>query len=471
MSVQLQRGANISLTKTAPSLQQVAIGLGWDAQSSTGAAIDLDASAFMLADTGRVPGDDYFIFFNQLRSPEGAVAHQGDNTTGLGAGDDEVIHVTLSQVPASIQKVVFTVTIYEAEARQQHFGMVNNAFIRVVNLANQQELARYNLTETVTSETAMIFGELYRYRDEWKFRAVGQGFAGGLPAMANTFGVDVEGTPAPPPAAPQSADRRVILEKKLAEKAPHLVSLAKKAAISLEKVNLSDHQAKVALCLDISGSMQGLYDSGKVQQLAERVLALGTRFDDDGAIDIFLFGEQAHNVGQMDIDNFSDFIKQIISRYPLEPNTLYDRAMQLIREFYFPGAPSGSLKDTAKSKLSLVRRFFSEGPTLEEYEPRPADQPVYVMFVTDGNTGNPSATEKQLQLSSYEPIFWQFMAIGQGGFHFLESLDDLKGRYLDNADFFSVADPLTIPDDRLYDLLMTEYPKWVNLARNKNLLP
>ncbi|KQV05599.1 MULTISPECIES: TerD family protein [unclassified Kitasatospora] len=191
MSVTLAKGGNVSLTKAAPNLTQVQIGLGWDARSTTGAAFDLDASA-LLCSGGRVPDDAHFVFYNNLRSPEGSVEHQGDNLTGDGDGDDETVVVNLELVPATIDKVVFAVSIYDAETRLQNFGQVSNAYIRVVNLADGQEIARYDLSEDASTETAMIFGELYRYQGEWKFRAVGQGYASGLRGIALDFGVNVQ---------------------------------------------------------------------------------------------------------------------------------------------------------------------------------------------------------------------------------------------------------------------------------------
>lgn len=251
--------------------------------------------------------------------------------------------------------------------------------------------------------------------------------------------------------------------EKLEKEAPQLIDLAKKADIVLEKVNLTKHQARVALCLDISASMSRLYASGKIQRFAERILALGSRFDDDGAIDIFLFGANAHQPGDMNLTNFQNFIATIQQRYPLEGNTLYGKAMKMIRDFYF--SSSGG-----KEKRSLFKSLLGGGNTGARNTPLQAEQPVYVMFVTDGATANRGEAEKQITWASYEPIFWQFMAIGSGGFNFLERLDDLHDRYADNADFFSVADPEAIADDRLYDLLMTEYPHWVQLAKNKGLL-
>ncbi|MFI6770908.1 TerD family protein [Streptomyces sp. NPDC050355] len=190
MTVTLAKGGNVSLSKAAPNLTQIMVGLGWDARSTTGAPFDLDASA-LLCHSGRVLGDQYFVFYNNLKSPEGSVEHTGDNLTGEGDGDDESILVDLSQVPEQVDKIVFPVSIHEADLRGQSFGQVSNAFIRIVNQADGSELARYDLSEDASSETAMIFGEVYRHSGEWKFRAVGQGYASGLRGIALDFGVNV----------------------------------------------------------------------------------------------------------------------------------------------------------------------------------------------------------------------------------------------------------------------------------------
>jgi tellurium resistance protein TerD len=190
MGVTLAKGGNVSLSKAAPNLTHVMIGLGWEARSTTGAEFDLDASA-MLCAAGRVLGDEYFVFYNNLKSPEGSVEHTGDELVGGTGGDDETVIVDLTSVPERVDKIVFPVSIYDAETRAQTFGQVSNAYIRVVNQADESELARYDLSEDASTETAMIFGELYRYNGEWKFRAVGQGYASGLRGIALDFGVNV----------------------------------------------------------------------------------------------------------------------------------------------------------------------------------------------------------------------------------------------------------------------------------------
>ncbi|MBR9828604.1 MAG: TerD family protein [Oceanospirillales bacterium] len=190
MALSLQKGGNLSLSKTDPSLTKILVGLGWDPRATDGTEFDLDASAFLLNAAGKVRGEADFIFYNQLRSVEGAVEHAGDNRTGEGDGDDEVIKVDLSLVPADIDRIAFTVTIHDAEARKQNFGQVSNSFIRVVNEISGAEIVRYDLAEDASTETAMIFAELYRHNGEWKFRAVGQGYAGGLKALANGYGMN-----------------------------------------------------------------------------------------------------------------------------------------------------------------------------------------------------------------------------------------------------------------------------------------
>lgn len=176
MAVSLVKGGNVSLTKEAPTMNIAVVGLGWDARVTDGSEFDLDASVFMVGENGKVLSDQHFIFFNNKVSPCGSVVHQGDNRTGAGDGDDEQIKIDLKKVPADVKKIIFSVTIYDAEARKQNFGMVSNSFMRVVNEDNSAEIARFDLSEDASTETAMIFGELYRNNDEWKFKAVGQGF-------------------------------------------------------------------------------------------------------------------------------------------------------------------------------------------------------------------------------------------------------------------------------------------------------
>lgn len=191
MAVSLSKGGNVSLTKEAPGLTAVAVGLGWDARTTTGADFDLDASAIACGENKRVLSDQHFVFFNNLRSPDGSIEHTGDNLDGQGEGDDETINVDLAATPPDVTSIFFPVSIYDAEKLGLSFGQVQNAFIRVVDRATGNELARYDLSEDASTETAMVFGELYRNGAEWKFRAIGQGYASGLAGIARDYGVNV----------------------------------------------------------------------------------------------------------------------------------------------------------------------------------------------------------------------------------------------------------------------------------------
>ncbi|WP_213570956.1 TerD family protein [Rhodococcus sp. USK13] len=191
MGVTLAKGGNVSLDKQAPNLTAVAVGLGWDARSTTGHDFDLDASALATGESKRVLSDQHFVFYNNLRSPDGSIEHTGDNLTGDGDGDDEVINVDLKAVPPNVTNIFFPVSIHDAQARGQSFGQVTNAFIRVVDRSTGNELVRYDLTEDASIETAMVFGELYRHGGEWKFRAIGQGYASGLAGIARDYGVNI----------------------------------------------------------------------------------------------------------------------------------------------------------------------------------------------------------------------------------------------------------------------------------------
>ncbi len=191
MAINLSKGQKIDLTKGNPGLTKIMVGLGWDVNAfDSGADFDLDAAAFMTGANGKCPTEMEFVFYNNLEHQSGSVKHMGDNLTGEGDGDDEQIWIDLAAVPANVEKIAFTVTIHDAAARGQNFGQVSNAFIRIVNDANGQELIRYDLGEDFSIETAVVVGELYRYNGEWKFNAIGSGFQGGLAALVRHFGLD-----------------------------------------------------------------------------------------------------------------------------------------------------------------------------------------------------------------------------------------------------------------------------------------
>ncbi len=192
MAINLSKGQKVDLTKTNPSLKNIMVGLGWDVNAFDGGAdFDLDACAFMLDASGKCPTEKEFIFYSNLTHSSGAVQHMGDNTTGAGEGDDEQIQVDLSKLPANIEKIAFTVTIYDADNRRQNFGQVSNSYIRIVDEATNQEIIHYDLGEDFSIETAIVVGELYKYNGNWKFNAIGSGFRGGLAALCAHYGIEV----------------------------------------------------------------------------------------------------------------------------------------------------------------------------------------------------------------------------------------------------------------------------------------
>lgn len=434
---ELSRGARLAL---APDLTQGELRVSLALRGLT-----LDYACFATDAAGKLVDDRYMTFFNQPVTPCGGIglARQGQAVDGF--------VFRLAMLPPKVERVVITASIDGG-------GVLSQLAHGQVGLHGAgAEIARFAFTgRDFAQEQAVMLGEFYRRDGGWRFMAVGQGFNGGLPALVRHFGADVAQDAAPAPAAPS-----ISLEKRVEAKAPQLVSLVKSAGVSLAKVGLQGHRARVCLVLDISGSMSGLYRKGLVQRFAERILALGCRFDSDGDIDVFLFGKNVHQPEPMGLSNWTGYVEKVIDRHPLEGDTRYGAAMAAVRRHYFPDAAGGE-------RTSL----------------HAAPLPVYVMFLTDGSTSDQPMTERQLRWSSREPIFWQFMGIGKGkkskskrlvdfadsDFPFLEKLDELSGRLIDNADFFSVASPDEHSDSALYDLLMTEYPAWIGQARRHGLL-
>ncbi|MGN7478740.1 VWA domain-containing protein [Solibacillus silvestris] len=429
----LIRGEKVKLADHTNMLQL-------EVEVSIQAPFEIDFTCFGLNEQRQLQDDRYMVFYNQLQSPNNEIRLQN----GQGKSN---FAIDLSKLPPTVPYLVFTATI---DGNQMMNQIEHGSFIVK---ANNSIIMQYQFSPSdFQQQKAIIIGEIY-YKSLWRIASVGQGFDGGLAALLTSFG----GVMAEEPAveAPVN-DKKVQLEKRLEKEAPHLLDLSKKALVSLEKVGLQQHQAKVALCLDISGSMSSLYASGKIQHFIERILALATRFDDNGSIDIFLFGKNAHDAGELTIANNQNFLGQLLKTYPLEGSTYYSKAITLIRKHYI-------------------------GSSSHRKKPAPQDIPVYVMFVTDGDTFDRDQTTKQIVNASFEPIFWQFMAIDetrkglfgrsrQSQFKYLEELDTLEGRYIDNAGFFSVQNPAAVADNELYDLLMEEYPQWIKEAKMKGLL-
>lgn len=407
---------------------------------ATGPGLTVDFACFGLDAAGKLSDESYMTFFNQPTSPCGGI---GFTTTGSGAR----FAFDLDRVPAAIDRLVLAAALDGAGA----MGQLSSGSVTLA--CGGQDAGKFAFAGAdFKDERALMLAEFYRKDGAWRVNAIGQGFNGGLDALVKHFGGDVaEATPAVP-ASPAAGGidftKRLNLEKRIAKEAPQLVNLTKTAHVSLEKVGLDAHKARFCAVFDISYSMEQLYAQGEVQAFAERALAMGCRFDDDGEMDIFLFGAKVHQVMSMNIGNYKVHLKTVLKQHGLEGGTDYGLAIQAVRKFYFP-------ENGGRDEGKLAR----------------AVTPVYVAFLTDGDTSRRDFVEKQIRASSHEPIFWQFIGIGTGStFDFLRKLDDLKNRLLDNAGFFPVPKPTTYSDSELFNKMVGEYAKWVPQAKQKGML-
>lgn len=387
-----------------------------------------DLSCFCLNKDGKLISDDFMVFYNQTSSPNKEVIFGNNNFI-----------FNLNVASPDVDKIVLCFVVEYGSTQ----NLSNVDYIKsVITTADNQYTVEFNGSD-FSSEKAIMLLSFYRKDNEWRLNIMGQGFEGGLDSLVQFFGADVS---QPQPAISNLNPKkdwlvkRLSLEKSLESTAPKLLDLSKKASISLEKKGLSEHKAKVALCLDISVSMTHLYSSGIIQNFVEKILALSCRFDDDGSIDIFLFGENGHQPNPITFKDFNGYISRIVKQYPLEMDTRYSEAIESVRQFY------------TKYKY-------------ERSEPLQLEEPVYVIFVTDGQPSDKTATTKAIKNSSYEPIFWQFIGVGSANLSYLEKLDDLPDRFLDNADFFKLDKLDKYSDEELYDKLINEYPSWINKAK------
>ena len=414
----LMPGANTILTRT-----------DFDLIITLPQGTNIDVSAFTLYDTGKTRGDGDMCFFNQPEIANGAI-HMARQSGQIKFAID------LSRIPSDVAKISITATV---DGRT--FDGLQDIEI---NMADGPGLV---IPTEGRTEAALILAEIYRHRDAWKIRNVSQGFDGGLAVLATHYGMEVKKEEPAAALAPASAPNTVDLTKRLVsleKKAPAMVSLVKSVGICLEKKGSAIPCSKVCLCLDISGSMSSLFRSGKIDTLVQRALALGLTFDDDGEIDVFLFGRNVHAYGTVTADNYTGFSSRALRDHPLEGGTRYGAAMEAIRKFYVPD--------------------FSDG------------LPVFVFFVTDGSTDDKQKTLKMLKDSASEPIFWKYMGLISAGMFsasrtgFLQELDDLPGRVVDNADFFNIADPAAPSPEEFYGEVLDEFPEWIKAVNVDGIL-
>ena len=451
MGIQLTKGERLNLSKAAPDLKQVAIGLGWEV-SQVGPSYDIDASVFMLGAAGKIIHEKYFVFYNNLKSLDGSLRHSGDNRTGQGEDDDETIYVDLTKVKIAIEQIVFVVTIHEGLEKNQNFSQVKNAFIRLYNQETGVELARYDLKEAFSQETALEFGRLYRKDLEWRFRAVGEGYKAGLQSFVDRYFLDTK-------QEEKKVESSVLTYEKETQQQP--IDITKKADISLlkakvdiclQKKGIDDILARVALVLDISGSMSHQYSSGAVQAFLERIVPVASRLDDDATLDVWFFGSTFKRTSSVTETNVDGYITK--------------EAGEMKRALLVFKMPSLMLELGGGNNESLVIKDVIKKYTQE----KPSKLPAFIVFLSDGGVTNEPEIKKFIVDAAKYPIFWQFVGLAGFNYGILERLDSMGGRLVDNANFFHLDDLGKITDEQLYERLLNEFPAWIKQARLKGIL-
>ncbi len=436
MTIQLTKGERFNLAKEAPEVKQIEVALGWQASKE----YDLDVSVFMLGNDAKIPDEKYFVFYNNLESLDGSVKYSGDNK-------NPSFSIDLTKISPVVEEMLFVVTIHDAKTRKQNFSQVENAFIKLSDRSTNKELAKYDLKEKFDRETAVEFGRFYKKNNEWRFQAVAAGYNAGLQSFVDKYYVEQEQqkqpepkleTPPPPPPE-NSAKSRIDL-------------LKKKVNITLEKKNLTTVKARVGIVVDISGSMDIVYQNGTLQKVLERLLAVATRLDDNGKLDVWVFNEICQRLPSITEENFDDYAnREILSTFGKVGNGRYD--------------------NYAPFMIDVMQKYLKE---------EPAKFPNLIVVVGDGGCSDASKAETALKAASKYPIFWQFIGIpipSQGwtvsevksDFDLLKYLDTMEGRVVDNANFFEVSNIDEISDEELYDRLLNEFPIWLKDAIIKGI--
>lgn len=432
--MKIQRGQRVKIADLAAGGSEFVVGLNIDAPG-----LEIDFSCFGLDAQEKLSDERYMTFFNQPRTPCGGVALETP------PGDRSGFAVSLQKLPDSVDRLVVTAAI-DGPGTMSGIG---RGHVRI--LAGGAETARFDFSGAdFQAERALMLAELYRKDGIWRISATGQGFNGGLEALVRHFGGEVAENPNPPPAPsaqppapePAPAPGRISLEKKFEGQPAHLVSLAKKAAVSLEKKRLNDVRAQVCLVLDASGSMTQQYKKGRVQEVLDRLLPLGVHFDDDGTLDCWIFADQCQLLPTVSLSNVAGYIQR---EAPWAGG-------------FFARRPIGGGNNEPCVIKEVMAHF------------RNAKLPAYILFISDGGVYKNREIENLIVEAARLPIFWQFVGIGGGNYGVLEKLDDLSGRVVDNCDFFALDDLRSISESELYDRMLEEFPNWLRAARSKNIV-
>lgn len=388
----------------------------------TSGSAEYDVSCFGLDRNEKLSDDRYMVFYNQMASPNNEIVMQSH-----GACTD--FRIDLNRLPGTINKLVFTINT--DDQANEPMSTLHNLEIVLNDMGERFEL---NLSgNDFKEERALIACEVYKYKEAWKFNMVAAGFNGGLRVLLKNFGGE-EDTGAGQAVEP--VVKKVSLEKKLQEKAPALVSLVKPIKVCLDKHQLNEVEACVAVVLDISGSMNGRYKSGAVQRIINKTLPLAVQFDDDGSMDFWFFGTTCRKMQDLNLDNYE---------------TATSDWKNVQRQL-------GGCNDEVLVMKEVIERFKN------------SSKPAYILFVSDGGIHNGGKIKKLMQEASLYPIFWQFMGVGGSNYSILEKLDDMDGRVVDNANFFAIDDFDRVPDDELYERLLQEFPAWLKEAKAKKII-
>ncbi|MBB1255559.1 VWA domain-containing protein [Streptomyces sp. OF3] len=446
----MSKGGNLPVAASA-----VRAVLSWTAGPSVP---EVDASALLLDGGGRVRSDADLVFYNQPRHASGAVRHQGKQ------GSTDTLAVDLEGLEPAVERVLLG-----ASADGGSFGQVPGLRMTLLDAASGTELAAFDMA--ATTETAFVAGELYRRAGQWKFRAVGQGYDSGLAGLATDYGISVaDDKPEPAPEAPCAtaqpaavgADRFAEAEERLPVDMRKRLSLRKRqVAVSLLKHGAEHARARVVLVLDASGSMAALYSRGTVADVVERIAAVAAQLDDDGAMQAWTFATHPARLPDLRLAELPEWLRLHVR---VGAMSLFGRPKKAKR-----GLEPGQIDMRLVGIQNEEQKVIAE---VREYvRTHPASDPTLVLFFSDGGVYRNDQIEKELREAVEEPVFWQFVGLGQADYGVLERLDAMTGRRVDNVGFFAVDDINDVPDEELYDRLLSEFPLWLRSAAAAGILP
>ncbi|KUO08687.1 VWA domain-containing protein [Streptomyces sp. DSM 15324] len=461
----MSKGANVPVDSSAVRAE-----LSW---SEGAGGPDIDASALLLTSAGRVRDDGDFVFYNQPRHASGAVTHLGKQRADGVLTD--TVQVDLGALESAVTRVVLG-----ASADGGTFGQVAGLTLRLLGPDGRSELARFEMR--AETETAFLCGELYLREGRWKFRAIGQGYASGLAGLATDFGITVDeepppaGTPAPAPAQPAPpTSAQPPSASAVPAVTPHLtkgeeqlpvdmrkrLSLRKEqVAVSLTKRGAAGVRARILLVLDASGSMAFLYSRGVVADVVERMAAVAAQLDDDGEMQAWTFASNPARLPDLRLAELPEWLRLHVRVGEI---SLFRRGRKP-RKGLEPGQVdmrTVGIQNEEQKAIAEVRAYVRENPT---------PLPTLVLFFSDGGVYRDAAIEQELRAAVEEPVFWQFVGLGRSNYGVLERFDTLPGRRVDNVGFFAVDDISAVPDQELYDRLLSEFPSWITEAGRAGIL-